>query len=97
MIACIKAGAGRSEVYNFGGEFENSCSILEAFDLGAEAPGRQQVWTYLENNRIGDHIRYYSDLSKIKSHYRGWTITKSLKQAVAEIAASWASSLKNAQ
>src|SRR6202167_3993155 len=73
------------EVYNLGGGRENSCSILEAFSLAAEVSGRQQVWTYVESNRIGDHICYYSDLTKMKTHYPGWGITKSLKQTVAEI------------
>ena len=81
------------EVYNLGGGYENSCSILEAFALAEEASGRKQVWTYVEGNRTGDHICYYSDLTKMKTHYPGWGITKSLKQTVAEIAASWAARL----
>jgi CDP-paratose 2-epimerase len=79
------------EVYNLGGGRENSCSILEAFSLAAEVSGRQQVWTYVEGNRIGDHVCYYSDLTKMKTHYPDWSITKSLRQTVAEIAASWSS------
>lgn len=82
------------EVYNLGGGLENSCSILEAFSLAEEATGRSQLWTYIENNRVGDHICYYSDLSKMKAHFPGWGITKSLKQTVAEIAASWSSRLE---
>ena len=85
------------EVYNLGGGFENSCSILEAFALAAEASGREQVWTYFEKNRIGDHICYYSDLTKMKNHYPGWGITKSLKPTVAEIAASWSARLAEPQ
>jgi len=81
------------EVYNLGGGKDNSCSILEAFDLASEFSGREQVWTYLETNRIGDHICYYSDLTKMKTHYPDWTVTKSLKQTVGEIANSWESRL----
>jgi CDP-paratose 2-epimerase len=76
-------------VYNLGGGFENSCSILEAFGLAAEVSGREQVWKYIDNNRVGDHICYYSDLTKMKMHYPGWGITKNLKQSVAEIVTSW--------
>ena len=79
------------EVYNLGGGKENSCSIREAFALAAAATGREQVWTYIEENRIGDHICYYSDLTKMKAHYPEWGITKSLKETIAEIAASWIS------
>jgi CDP-paratose 2-epimerase len=85
------------EVYNLGGGFENSCSILEAFALAAEVSGREQAWTYVESNRIGDHICYYSDLTKMKAHYPDWGITKSLRQTVAEISASWCSRLMDAQ
>jgi CDP-paratose 2-epimerase len=81
------------EVYNLGGGFENSCSILEAFALAKAFSGRDQVWSYVETNRIGDHICYYSDLSKMKAHYPGWGITKTLKQTFAEIVESWSSRL----
>jgi CDP-paratose 2-epimerase len=77
------------EVYNLGGGFENSCSILEAFALAEEVSGRPQVWSYVEENRMGDHICYYSDLSKMKAHYPSWRITKNLKQTFREIAESW--------
>jgi CDP-paratose 2-epimerase len=82
------------EVYNLGGGRENSCSILEAFSLAEEITGRSQVWTYIGNNRIGDHICYYSDLAKMKAHFPGWEVTRSLKQTIAEIAASWSSRIE---
>ena len=85
------------EVYNLGGGVGNSCSILEAFAMAEEASGRPQVWSYVDQNRIGDHICYYSDLTKMKTHYPGWGITKSLKQTVAEISASWSARLADLQ
>jgi CDP-paratose 2-epimerase len=84
------------EVYNLGGGFENSCSILEAFAMAKEWSGREQVWSYVDTNRIGDHVCYYSDLRKMKLHYPGWNITKTLKQTIAEIATSWSARLVNA-
>jgi CDP-paratose 2-epimerase len=80
-----------------GGGLENSCSILEAFALAKDWSGRKQVWSYVESNRIGDHICYYSDLRKMKSHYPEWSITKTLKQTIAEIATAWSSRLVNAK
>lgn len=77
------------EVYNLGGGKENSVSILEAFTLVEEFTGRKQIYSYVEQNRIGDHICYYSDLSKMKSHYPGWNITKPLGVIVEEIVQSW--------
>jgi CDP-paratose 2-epimerase len=77
------------EVYNLGGGKDNSCSVLEAFQLAESISGRKQVWTYVDENRIGDHICYYSDLRKMRSHYPAWNITKSLRQTVEEIVESW--------
>lgn len=83
-------GAPRTgEVYNIGGGKENSCSILEAFAMVEELTGRPQKYTYVDQNRIGDHICYYSDLCKMKAHYPNWSITRSLAAVFREIAASW--------
>src|SRR5215475_4852080 len=35
------------EVYNLGGGKENSCSILEAFEMTASITGKKQTWTYV--------------------------------------------------
>ena len=78
-----------AEVYNLGGGKENSCSILEAFALTEKITGKAMRHRYVEENRIGDHICYYSDLRKMKAHYPGWTITKSLVETLTEIADSW--------
>ena len=77
------------EVYNLGGGKENSCSILEAFQMITDITGREMKSEYVENNRIGDHICYYSDLQKIRNHYPGWNITANLKQIFAEIVEAW--------
>jgi CDP-paratose 2-epimerase len=78
-----------AEVYNLGGGKENSCSILEAFDRVGEITGKPQVWTYVDENRIGDHICYYSDLTRMMTHYPGWRITKSLDDIFVEIVEGW--------
>jgi len=78
-----------AEVYNLGGGKENSISILEAFDLVAEISGIRQRYTYVDENRVGDHICYYSDLAKLKAHYPKWHITKNLRVTFEEIVASW--------
>lgn len=78
-----------AEVYNLGGGKENSCSILEAFRIVEQVSGRRMKWSYVEENRSGDHICYYSDLRKIRTHYPSWCITRPLQSIVAEIAQSW--------
>jgi CDP-paratose 2-epimerase len=79
------------EVYNLGGGKDNSCSIFEAFDLAASLTGKKQVYQYVDDNRIGDHICYYSDLRKMRAHYPEWDITIPLTQIFEEIVASWKS------
>ena len=78
-----------AEVYNIGGGKENTCSIIEAFSLIEELSSKKMIFEYSENNRIGDHICYYSDLTKMKLHYPDWSITKPLKQTFEEIYISW--------
>jgi CDP-paratose 2-epimerase len=78
-----------AEVYNLGGGKGNSCSIVEAFRDVEGLTGRIMKWSYDEQHRIGDHICYYSDLTKMKSHYPGWTISKDLGSIMAELVVSW--------
>jgi CDP-paratose 2-epimerase len=85
FVGSPKAG----EVYNLGGGKANSTSILEAFAIAEKFTGRKQVYTYVDQNRIGDHICYYSDLTKMRTHYPAWDITKSLEQTMKEIVEAW--------
>jgi len=84
-----------AEVYNMGGGKENTCSILEAFEIISSISGKQMRFKYDDTNRIGDHICYYSDLRKIKAHYPDWKITKSLSATFEEIFYAWNSRNKN--
>ena len=73
------------EVYNIGGGRANSVSILEAFDRISQLSGRKMSYEYFDKNREGDHICYISDLSKMREHYPGWDITKSIGDIFSEI------------
>jgi CDP-paratose 2-epimerase len=77
------------EVYNLGGGRENSCSILEAFGRIASLSGKKSNYEYVGENRSGDHICYISNLSKMRSHYPAWDISKSLDDIFFEIYESW--------
>jgi CDP-paratose 2-epimerase len=78
-----------AEVYNIGGGKENTCSILEAFEMISNISGKKMKYRYDETNRNGDHICYYSDLRKMKAHYPAWDITKSLQTTFEEIYQAW--------
>jgi CDP-paratose 2-epimerase len=77
------------EVYNLGGGKPNSASILEAFKIAESFTGKAQVSTYVEKNRIGDHICYYSDLRKMRKHFPSWDITQSLSDTIRQIVEQW--------
>jgi CDP-paratose 2-epimerase len=89
FIAAFVAAPKIGEVYNLGGGKPNSVSILEAFKIIENISGRKTVSEYVDQNRIGDHICYYSDLSKMEAHYPAWKLTKSVQDTMEEIYASW--------
>lgn len=74
-----------SEVYNVGGGRFANCSMLEAIAICEEITGNRMDITLTDNNRIGDHIWYVSDLSKYKSHYPCWSPRFGIEQSMAEI------------
>ena len=88
FIDCFIKSPRIGEVYNLGGGKANSCSILEAFEICESFSGRKQKYKYIEDNRIGDHICYYSDLSKIKNHYPEYEIINSLEKTIQQIVQS---------
>jgi len=82
------------EVYNLGGGRNNSISILEAFEMIENISGKIMQFDYSDENRIGDHICYISDLTKMKSHYSNWKITKELPEIFQEIYQGWTNRLE---
>ena len=64
-------------------------AILEAFARAEAVSGRRMIYDYLDKNREGDHVCYISDLTKMRQHYPGWGITKSLDDIFGELVASW--------
>jgi CDP-paratose 2-epimerase len=84
------------EVYNLGGGRDNSVSMLEAIGKIQALAGRKLAWKYVDENRIGDHICYISDLRKFKSHYPNWNITRSLDEILEEMVAFQRAQLQRA-
>ena len=73
------------EVYNIGGGRFSNCSMLEAIAITQRLTGRPMQWSYSENNRIGDHIWWISDIRKMQAHYPGWSLTYNIGRIIAEI------------
>src|SRR3954447_7997607 len=85
-IMAFAAAPRPAAVYSLGGGRENSVSILEAIARFEELTGNTLRWEYVEQNRVGDHICYISDLSRFSADYPGWELTRSLDDLCAELA-----------
>lgn len=72
-------------VYNIGGGKSNSCSIIEIIELINSISKKKLNYTYTDENRKGDHICYYSDLTKLKNDYPQFKITKNLEYITEQI------------
>lgn len=97
FIECFIEEPRVAEVYNLGGGRGNSCSILEAFEMIEALSGRKMIYDYVDKAREGDHICYISDLTKMKTHYPQWDITKKLPDIFEEIYRGWVERMKAGQ
>jgi len=77
-----------AEVYNIGGSRHCNCSMLEAIQLCEEISGKKLAWEYVEDNRIGDHIWWISDVRKFQAHYPEWNFRYGLREILQEIHAA---------
>ncbi|MEI7766948.1 MAG: NAD-dependent epimerase/dehydratase family protein [Phycisphaerae bacterium] len=71
---CFYLNPKSGAVYNMGGGRKSNCSMLEAIVLCEEIAGRKLNYQLLEDNRIGDHIWYISDLTAFRRDYPAWDI-----------------------
>jgi CDP-paratose 2-epimerase len=72
-------------VYNIGGGRDSNCSMLEAIALCQEITGRELSWSYAEDNRIGDHQWWVSDLAPFRADYPGWKLEYDVPAILREI------------
>jgi CDP-paratose 2-epimerase len=73
------------EVYNLGGGRASNCSNLEAFALAERISGRELRTTYVDANRIGDHIWWIGSNARFGEHYPHWKITYDVPAILAQI------------
>lgn len=74
------------EVYNIGGSRHSHGSMLESIALCEEISGKKLDYAYVEDNRIGDHIWYVSDVRKFQAHYPGWKYRYNMRDILEQIA-----------
>ena len=53
--------------------------------MSEEITGREFNSTYVDDNRIGDHIWYVSDLARFQGHYPDWKLRYDVKAILQEI------------
>lgn len=76
------------EVYNLGGGRANSASILECITRIEALTGRTMATDYEPTPRVGDHICYITNLTKLRAHYPDWRVTRSLDAIFEEMVAA---------
>lgn len=73
------------EVYNMGGSRFANVSVLEAIKKIEDISGMNAKIEYVDQNRIGDHIWYISDVSKFKKDYPAWNYTYDIDATIEDI------------
>ena len=76
------------ETYNLGGGRANAASNLECVELIAAHAGTRPVVDFEPTPRVGDHICYYTDMSKFRDHFPGWNMRYGLDEIVEEMVAA---------
>lgn len=76
------------EVYNIGGARNSNISMLEAIEKIEKNLGKKANYELSEENRIGDHIWYISNVSKFKKHYPGWDFEYDIDAILKEMCAA---------
>jgi CDP-paratose 2-epimerase len=74
-----------ARIYNLGGGRFNSCSMLEAIAACERITNHPMNWSYKDNNRIGDHIWWISDVRRFRTHYPEWHLRYDLKTILCEL------------
>jgi CDP-paratose 2-epimerase len=59
--------------------------MLEAIDKISGVLGKNLDYKISENNRIGDHIWYISDVTKFREHYPNWSYKYNINSIIMEM------------
>src|SRR5919112_1110010 len=88
LVAAFEAFAATpraAAVYNLGGGRACNCSMLEAIRMCEEIAGRKLDWSYSEQNRVGDHRWWISDLSAFERDHPQWSLRYSVEDILRQI------------
>ena len=88
VFDCFYTSPNKGEVYNVGGGRFSNCSIIEVFKLVDLILNKKILSEYVDENRLGDHQWWISDMEKFKSHYPNWDYEISLNNIIKQIGIS---------
>ncbi|HKG40064.1 MAG TPA: SDR family NAD(P)-dependent oxidoreductase [Conexibacter sp.] len=72
-------------VYNLGGGRASNVSMLEAIDLCQEIADTELRWELSDENRVGDHRWWVSDLDAFQADYPDWQLTFGIRDVLEDI------------
>jgi CDP-paratose 2-epimerase len=88
LVAAFQAFASaprEAAVYNIGGGRQSNCSMLEAIELCEQIAGRELDWKLSDQNRIGDHRWWISDLEPFRRDFPDWEIRYDVEAVLRDI------------
>jgi CDP-paratose 2-epimerase len=59
--------------------------MMEAIRLCEEITGKKMNYSYSQDNRIGDHIWWISDMSRFRRDFPQWTWKYNIKDILVQI------------
>jgi CDP-paratose 2-epimerase len=72
-------------VYNIGGGRPSNCSMLEAIEACERISGNELGWTLSDENRVGDHRWWISDLAPFRADYPNWDLRYGIEEILREM------------
>ena len=88
LVACFEAfrrAPRAAAVYNIGGGRESNCSMLEAIEACERIAGRELDWELVNENRVGDHRWWISDLGEFRRDFPEWKLRYGIEDILREI------------
>jgi CDP-paratose 2-epimerase len=74
-------------VYNAGGSRHSNCSMVEAIRAAERITGKKMNYRLIDDNRIGDHIWYISDVRAFQRDYPEWKYRYSIEDIYQQVCA----------
>jgi CDP-paratose 2-epimerase len=84
-FAAFHSNPRSAAVYNLGGGRSSNCSMLEAIAMCERIADRELKWEYKDENRMGDHRWWISDLTGFQRDYPEWRLEHDVESVLREI------------